>query len=64
MSGYVIEFRSGTFFQNLDADKGGPRETAQRFDTADAADDFMREHEWILFNGGMAVPAEPTTVQP
>ena len=55
---YIIEFRNGSFFQNLNADHGGPRETAQRFDSEAEVDAFMRDHEWILFNGGMALPAE------
>lgn len=28
----VIEFRSGTYFQNLTADHGGPLDTARVFD--------------------------------
>lgn len=57
---YVIEFRSGTYYQNADADKGGPMATAQRFDTKEEANLFMHEEEslWILFAGGMAVPAK------
>lgn len=55
---YVIEFRNGSFLQNLAADHGGPRATAQRFDTAEEAESFMRQHEWIMFNGGMVLPAE------
>ncbi len=30
---FVIEFRSGSFFQNLEADHGGKSETAQQFAT-------------------------------
>lgn len=30
MGQYVIEFRSGTYFQNLNADNGGPMATALR----------------------------------
>ncbi len=52
---YVIEFRSGSFFQNLEADNGGKMATAQRFASKKKADDFMREHEWISFNGDMAM---------
>jgi len=54
---YVIEFRDGSFFQSLEADHGGPKATAQRFESIHAADNFMRSHEWILFYGGMAVRA-------
>jgi hypothetical protein len=53
----IIEFRSGSFFQNLEADHGGPRETAQRFTSTDEANAFMRTHTWIAFYGGMAVLA-------
>jgi hypothetical protein len=54
---WVIEFRNGSFFQSLEAEHGGPRASAQQFRSERAADLFMREHEWILFNGGMAVKA-------
>lgn len=54
---YVIEFRSGSFFQNLDAENGGPKATAQRFESEDAAWEFMGAHQWMLFAGGMPVPA-------
>lgn len=53
---YIIEFRSGTYFQNLEAEYGGPAKTAQRFETELEADRFMSEHPWILFHGGMVVP--------
>lgn len=55
---WVIEFRSGTFFQNLEAERGGPKETAQKFDSKQEAEEFMSQHEWILFNGGMALLIE------
>jgi hypothetical protein len=57
----VIEFRSGTYFQSLAADHGGPITTAQAFESEDVAEEFMREHDWILFNGGMVVPANKAT---
>lgn len=53
---YIIEFRSGTYFQSLEADRGGPRESAKRFVTKNDGERFMHEHEWILINGGMLVP--------
>lgn len=53
---WVIEFRSGSYFQNLEADRGGRKDTAQKFASKEEVEAFMREHEWILFNGGMAVP--------
>lgn len=52
---YVIEFRNGSYFQNLDAERGGPLATAQRFAREAAVREFTTEHEWILWNGGMAV---------
>lgn len=58
---YVIEFRNGSFFQSLTADRGGSRATAQRFTSSQQAEDFMRQHEWILANGGMVLPAEKWT---
>lgn len=53
-----IELRNGNYFQNLRAGRSGPRETAQRFASKEAAERFTREHEWILWYGGMAVPLE------
>lgn len=52
---FIIEFRSGSFFQNLEADRGGPASTAQTFASKKEAEDFMNKHNWIYFNGGMAV---------
>lgn len=46
---HVIEFRSGSYFQNLAADRGGPKSTAQRFDSADDADAFMKDHPWVIY---------------
>lgn len=56
MHRWAIEFRSGTFFQNLEAANGGPANTARRFASKAEADAFMDKHYWIAFNGGMAVP--------
>lgn len=53
---YVIEFRSGTYFQNIDADRGGAMATAQKFESTEAADAMMDLHEWIKLAGGMVVP--------
>ena len=52
---WIIEFRSGTYFQHLDAMNGGPAHTAQTFPSQSATEDFMALHEWILMNGGMPV---------
>jgi hypothetical protein len=55
---HVIEFRSGSFLQ-LEA-TSGPLETAMRFGSAEEADQFMKERQWIVFNGGMVMP-EPAS---
>lgn len=55
MGNWAIEFRNGSFFQNLEAERGGPKESAQKFESKADAETFMRKHEWILFNGGMAL---------
>ncbi len=54
---YVIEFRNGGLFQNLEAESSGPLHTAQRFNTEEDVKTFMRANEWIFSNGGMAIPA-------
>ncbi|MBU0624722.1 hypothetical protein KKF05_00050 [Patescibacteria group bacterium] len=54
---WVIEFRNGGLFQNLEATNSGPLETAQRFETKEAAERFMQQNEWIYDNGGMVIPA-------
>lgn len=59
MGQVVIEFRSGTYFQSLASNNGGPMATAQRFDSAENADALMRAYPWIMGNGGMAVPFDP-----
>lgn len=53
---WVIEFRSGTYFQNLEADHGGPKETAHKFASKAEAESFMNANQWMWFNGGMAKP--------
>lgn len=50
---YIIEFRNGSFFQNLEAERGGPKETAQKFNSKQECIDFMNKNQWIYFNGGM-----------
>ncbi len=52
---FVIEFRNGSFFQNLEADHGGPTETAQKFGSEAEAKMFCHRHMWILMNGGMVM---------
>jgi hypothetical protein len=51
---WVIEFRNGGHFRNLEADRSCSAAEAQRFASRAEADAFMNKHEWILFNGGMA----------
>jgi hypothetical protein len=53
---FVIELRSGGYFQTLDADHSGPLKSAARFPTKEAATRFMDEHEWIYMHGGAALP--------
>jgi hypothetical protein len=59
-SEWVIEFRNGTLFQDLEADHGGPIETAQRFESEALARTFMNANPWIAFNGGMPIPVSLT----
>lgn len=58
MRRWVIEFRSGSFFQDIEAEHGGRVQSAQRFDTKHEAETFMDANKWIHFNGGMAVERE------
>jgi len=55
---YVIEFRSGAFFQSLDAKTGGPIVTAQRFASRRDATKLADEHPWIWANGGCVLDAD------
>lgn len=55
MNKWVIEFRNGSFFQSLEADHGGPLETAQKFDSKEEAEELMNQNPWIYMNGGMAI---------
>jgi len=52
---WAIEFRNGSFFQNLESDFGGPRSSAARFDSKKETEAFMKQHEWLYHNGGMAL---------
>lgn len=52
---WVIEFRNGSFFQNIEAETGGPLETAHRFASREDIDRFYEAHGWILANGAMAL---------
>ena len=53
---YVIEFRNGGYFQNLEAENSGPKETAQKFNSKQECVEFMNKHEWIYFNSGVEKP--------
>ena len=52
---FAIEFRSGSYFENLEAERGCTVDRARRWPSRDEAEDFMIEHEWLAFNGGMVV---------
>lgn len=52
---WAIEFRNGSFFQTLQAESGGPKITAMGFPSQKAAEVYMDQNPWILFNGGMPV---------
>ena len=56
---YYIEFRDGSYFQSLEAVKGGQIKTAKAFSTKADAEAFMDAHGWIYANGGMAVQHSP-----
>jgi hypothetical protein len=53
--GYLIEFRNGSFFRSLDAERSCDEQQARRFSSKEEAEGFMSRHPWILFNGGMVV---------
>lgn len=53
---FVIEFRSGSYFQHLGSETGGALESAATFETKETAEEIIRQHWWIGFNGGMVVP--------
>lgn len=52
---WVIEFRNGRYYQGADADESGPKATAERFATREAADRVILYSAWVGFAGGMAV---------
>ena len=56
---WVIEFRNGSFFKDLEADHGTSLDKAKRFDTKAECTQFMDAHQWIYWNGGMAMK-DPT----
>ena len=57
---YVIEFRSGMFYQRIEEKyHGGRVQSARRFASISEARDFMDKNPWIAFNGGMVTPCEP-----
>lgn len=59
MTKYVLEFRSGSYFVDVDADRGGPLSKAARFDSQESATAWFESHApWVWFNGGMVVAVE------
>lgn len=55
---YIIEFRNGSYFQDISATNGGAKETAQRFNSRESTERFMDVHPWIYANGGMVVEVQ------
>lgn len=53
---HIIEFRNGSFFKSLSHDTGVEKKDAKQFPSKKTANDFMKKHQWILFNGGMVLP--------
>lgn len=53
---WVIEFRSGLFYVNEDAETGGPIKLAKLWPSVRVVDDFVTRNEWILWNGGCPIP--------
>ncbi|MCR4311907.1 MAG: hypothetical protein NUV56_01350, partial [Candidatus Uhrbacteria bacterium] len=51
---WALELRHGGYFQNLEADHGGPVETAMKFETEQEAWDFMKPHFFLCIAGAMA----------
>jgi hypothetical protein len=45
---YVIEFRNGSFFQNLEADHGGPKKTAQKFNSKQECVEFIKKNPLVI----------------
>lgn len=52
---WVIEFRNGSLFENLEADHGVTIDKAMKFSSKKEVEAFMDKHFWIYFNGGMAI---------
>lgn len=50
---FAIEFRNGSFFTTLEAERGGTLAQARVWPTRKAARKFADRHVWIYFNGGM-----------
>lgn len=53
---WVIEFRSGSYFQSLSAPGGCSIKDAMRFPSKVAADGYINSSDYLAMNGGMAVP--------
>ena len=55
-SSYVIEFRNGRYFVDLDASNSGPLSRAMRFATEQEAKSAMLSNTWMLYHGALVVP--------
>lgn len=53
---YLIEYRSGSYFPDLQERMGVSMKAARQFESKQDAEDFMKKNCWIYFYGGMVVP--------
>jgi hypothetical protein len=54
---YALEFRSGSYFVNVDRPNGGTKEEALTFNTESWAKQWFDKFvPWVWANGGMIVP--------
>ena len=56
---YIIEFRNGTYFKDLNSQHGCDAIAAKRFGTKEECEELMDKYDWIVLNGGMIVPEPP-----
>lgn len=52
---WVIEFRNGRFFIDQVSDRGGTINEARHFEEKEDAEIYMKQHYWIMMNGGMVI---------
>lgn len=55
---WVLEFRSGLFFNSPEAEYGATLEEAMHFSSREEAAEYFKQYEWVWFNGGMLVERE------